>query len=450
MRNIAKNELRFSKKYLFLLIMPLFGEQFFSILIGIIDSIMVSSYSEAAISGVSLIDSLYFLFFFLISAFATGGAIVTSQYLGREDYDNAKGAARQLIYVSLLFGITMVIIFIPIQGWLISTIFGKLDKEVFKQSLIYFDYVFYSIPFLCLFSSGSALFRSIGDSKISLKISIVMNILNVSLNAILIYGFDLGIKGAGLATLISRMFAGILMLIFITTLKTDIKINNIFKIKFDWNLLKKIFNISLPNALENSVFQFGKIAVQSIVASLGVASIAANVVVGNLCTFATLPGVAVSLASTTIIGQCLGANEKKQAKYYTNLLIKISIFSISIFSLILIILINPIINLYNLSTQASLIANNVSFIVLIMSALLWTFAFATPNILRSAGDVKYTLVCSLISLFLFRILGAVIFTKFIGWGLLGVWLAMIVDWMCRSTCYITRLKGNAWLNKKVI
>jgi len=277
-----------------------------------------------------------------------------------------------------------------------------------------------------------------------------MNILNVSLNAILIYGFDLGIKGAGLATLISRMFAGILMLIFITTLKTDIKINNIFKIKFDWNLLKKIFNISLPNALENSVFQFGKIAVQSIVASLGVASIAANVVVGNLCTFATLPGVAVSLASTTIIGQCLGANEKKQAKYYTNLLIKISIFSISIFSLILIILINPIINLYNLSTQASLIANNVSFIVLIMSALLWTFAFATPNILRSAGDVKYTLVCSLISLFLFRILGAVIFTKFIGWGLLGVWLAMIVDWMCRSTCYITRLKGNAWLNKKVI
>lgn len=450
MRNIAKNELRFSKKYLFLLIMPLFGEQFFSILIGIIDSIMVSSYSEAAISGVSLIDSLYFLFFFLISAFATGGAIVTSQYLGREDYDNAKGAARQLIYVSLLFGITMVIIFIPIQGWLISTIFGKLDKEVFKQSLIYFDYVFYSIPFLCLFSSGSALFRSIGDSKISLKISIVMNILNVSLNAILIYGFDLGIKGAGLATLISRMFAGILMLIFITTLKTDIKINNIFKIKFDWNLLKKIFNISLPNALENSVFQFGKIAVQSIVASLGVASIAANVVVGNLCTFATLPGVAVSLASTTIIGQCLGANEKKQAKYYTNLLIKISIFSISMFSLILIILINPIINLYNLSTQASLIAKNVSFIVLIMSALLWTFAFATPNILRSAGDVKYTLVCSLISLFLFRILGAVIFTKFIGWGLLGVWLAMIVDWMCRSTCYITRLKGNAWLNKKVI
>lgn len=450
MNNVDKKELRFSTKYLLLLIMPLFGEQFFSILIGIIDSIMVSSYSEAAISGVSLIDSLYFLFFFLISAFATGGAVVTSQYLGREDYKNAKGAAKQLIYISLIFGISMVIIFIPIQKWLISTIYGPLDQEVFDQSLIYFDYVFYSIPFLCLFSSGSALFRSIGNSKISLKISILMNILNVGLNALLIYGLDLGIKGAGIATLFSRIIAGLLMLIFVTTLNTKIKVEKIYKVDFNWNLLKKIFSISLPNALENSVFQFGKIAVQSIVASLGVASIAANVVVGNLCTFANLPGVAISLASTTIIGQCLGAGEKEQAKYYTKLLVKISIFSISLFSAVLILIKNPVINLYHLSIEASTIANKVSFFVLIMTAILWTFAFATPNILRSAGDVKYTLICSLVSLLLFRILGAIVFTKIINLGLFGVWLAMVVDWICRSSCYISRLKGDTWLSKKVI
>jgi Na+-driven multidrug efflux pump len=142
MAQLDKISLRFSNKYLFVLILPLLGEQFFSILVGIIDSIMVASCGEAAISGVSLIDTIYFLFFYLISAFATGGAVVTSQYLGRRDYECAKGAAKQLIYITLLFGLLIALIFIPIQSQVISTIFGDLDKSVFDQSLIYYDYVF--------------------------------------------------------------------------------------------------------------------------------------------------------------------------------------------------------------------------------------------------------------------------------------------------------------------
>jgi len=447
---LTKKDLRFSNKYLFVLILPLLGEQFFSILVGIIDSIMVASCGEAAISGVSLIDSIYGLFFFLITAFATGGAVVTSQYLGRKENKNAKGAAKQLIYISFIFGITMAAIFLPIKRVVISSIFGNLDKAVYDASLIYFDYVFLSLPFLCLFSAGSALFRSIGNSKISLKVSILMNVLNLILNAVLIYGLNLGVKGAGIATLASRIVSGILMMYFITTRDTDVKIDKIFRIRFNWYLMKKIFAISLPNAVENSVFQFGKIAVQSLVASLGVASIAANVVVGNLCTFANLPGLAISIASTTIIGQCLGAGEKEQAKHYTKLLVSISVISISFFSFILILIRKPVISLYNLSFEATTMASNISFIVLIMTALLWTFAFATPNILRSAGDVKYTLICSLISLILFRITGAIILTQVFHLGLMGIWLAMFVDWICRSICYLVRLNGNVWLNKKVI
>jgi putative MATE family efflux protein len=450
MAQLDKNSLRFSNKYLFVLILPLLGEQFFSILVGIIDSIMVASCGEAAISGVSLIDTIYFLFFYLISAFATGGAVVTSQYLGRRDYECAKGAAKQLIYITLLFGLLIALIFIPIQSQVISTIFGDLDKSVFDQSLIYYDYVFLSIPFLCLFSSGSALFRSVGNSKISLQVSILMNVLNVILNAIFIYGLGFGVRGAGIATLVSRMVSGLLMIVFITKMDTELKLEKLYKVKFNWECLKKIFAISLPNAIENSVFQFGKIAVQSLVASLGVASIAANVVVGNLCTFANLPGVAISLASTTIIGQCLGAGEKQQAKHYTKILLTISIISISCFSFILILIRNPVIKLYNLSSNAASLSSNVSFVVLIMTAILWSFAFATPNILRSAGDVKYTLLWSLVSLFVFRISGAYIFTQVLNYGLMGIWLAMIIDWICRSTCYLTRLKGNTWLSKQVI
>ena len=447
---IDKSNLRFSNKYLLYLILPLFGEQFLSILVGVVDSIMVASYSESAISGVSLIDSLYGLFFFLISAFATGGAVVTSQYLGRNDLKMAKAASKALLFVSLIFGILIVVFFIPIQGPLISFIYRDLDKNVFNQSLIYFDFVFFSIPFLCIFAAGGALFRSIGNSKISLQISILMNIINVGLNALFIYGLNMGIKGAGIATLSSRIASGLLMLYFITTTSSEIKIENIFRFDINFNIIKKIFSISIPNAIENSVFQVGKIAVQSIVASLGVAAIAANVVVNNLCTFATLPGVAVSLASTTIVGQCLGAGEKEQAKYYASYLIKIAVVLISSFALIIFIFLNPIISLYNLSSSSTEIARTVCFMVLIMTAVLWAFSFATPNILRSAGDVKYTLVCSLISLFLFRLSGAYIFTNFFSMGLMGVWLAMIVDWIFRSFCYIKRLRGKTWLNIKVI
>ncbi len=450
MKQLPNNKLIFSNSYLLKLILPLFGEQFFSILVGIIDSIMVASCGEAAISGVSLIDTIYALFFFLATAFATGGAVVTSQYLGRKEYNNAKGAAKQLIYISVIFGILTALFFIPIKKQLISLIFGNLEKSVFDASITYFDYIFLSIPFLCLFSSASALFRSAGNSKISLQVSIIMNILNVVFNAILIYGLNMGVKGAGIATLISRAVAGVLMIFFITKLNTQIRIKQLFKVRFNWYFLKKIFAISIPNAIENSVFQFGKIAVQSLVASLGVASIAANVVVGNLCTFANLPGVAISLASTTIIGQCLGAGEKKQARHYSKILISISVLAISIFAFVLILFRNPIIALYNLTPTSASLASSVSFIVLIMTSLLWTFAFSTPNLLRAAGDVKFTLVCSIISLFLFRITGAYVFTKIFEFGLMGIWLAMIVDWICRSSCYLLRIKGNVWLEKKVI
>ncbi|NCD06800.1 MAG: MATE family efflux transporter [Spirochaetia bacterium] len=450
MKQLPNNKLIFSNSYLLKLILPLFGEQFFSILVGIIDSIMVASCGESAISGVSLIDTIYALFFFLATAFATGGAVVTSQYLGRKEYNNAKGAAKQLIYISVIFGILTALFFIPIKKQLISLIFGNLEKSVFDASITYFDYIFLSIPFLCLFSSASALFRSAGNSKISLQVSIIMNILNVVFNAILIYGLNMGVKGAGIATLISRAVAGVLMIFFITKLNTQIRIKQLFKVRFNWYFLKKIFAISIPNAIENSVFQFGKIAVQSLVASLGVASIAANVVVGNLCTFANLPGVAISLASTTIIGQCLGAGEKKQARHYSKILISISVLAISIFAFVLILFRNPIIALYNLTPTSASLASSVSFIVLIMTSLLWTFAFSTPNLLRAAGDVKFTLVCSIISLFLFRITGAYVFTKIFEFGLMGIWLAMIVDWICRSSCYLLRIKGNVWLEKKVI
>jgi putative MATE family efflux protein len=447
---IDKSNLRFSNKYLAILILPLLGEQLLAVLIGMADSIMVASVGEAAISGVSLIDSLSLLFIFLFSAFSTGGAVVISQYLGKKDNKNAKEAAKQLFFISFLLGIVIALIFIPLKKPLVHFIFGSIDKEIEIASLTYFNFVFLYFPFLGIYTSVSALFRSLGNSKISLKVSLLMNVLNVSFNALFIFVFKWGVFGAGLATLISRIVAALLMLFLISTKDTPLRLTKLYRIRLEWTMLKRIFKISVPNAIENSVFQIGKIVVQSIVASLGLASIAANVVVGNLCTFGTLPGVAISLAAPTIIGQCLGAGEKDMARYYLKLLFKISLILIFSLSGLLILLMPFIIKLYSLSDLAYGIAYNTSFIVLVATAILWTSSFALPNFLRAAGDVKFTLVCSLISMSMFRVGGAYLLTSVISLGLMGVWLAMIIDWVCRSTCFLLRARSGKWADKKVI
>lgn len=448
---LAENEKYFfSKKFLIQLILPILGEQLLAVTIGVADSIMVASVGEAAISGVSLVDSLAILFINLFSAFATGGAVVTSQYLGRKDNKNAKIAARQLFYLCFFIGLIISIILVPFKQQILSKVYGHLDAPVMQSSLIYFDFVFWYFPFLGIFNACSALFRSIGDSKVSLKVSLLMNIVNIALNALFIYVLKYGVFGAGLATFISRVFSGIFILVLIIKKDSPVKIDKIYKVRFDFPMIKRIFNISWPNAVENSVFQVGKIAVQGIVASLGMASIAANSVVNNVCTFANLPGVAVYLASTTIIGQCIGANEKKQARYYVKLLFLISYSLIFIVTIVLMFFIKDLIGLYNLGAEASQLAYDVSIVVLIFTILLWTPAFASPNFLRSAGDVKYTMVCSLFSMFTFRVIGAYVLTDHLMLGLLGVWIAMIIDWCCRSTCFLTRLKGDKWMDKKVI
>jgi putative MATE family efflux protein len=449
-KTIDKSKLRFSNKYLAVLILPLLGEQLLAVLIGMADSMMVASVGEAAISGVSLIDSLSMLFLFLFTAFSTGGAAVISQYLGKEDDKNANKAAKQLFFVSLLLGVAIALIFIPIKKPIVHFIFGSIDQAVEDAALTYFNFVFLYFPFLGIYTSISASFRSLGDSKISLKVSLLMNIINVVLNAIFIFVLNWGVFGAGLATLTARIIAALVMLFLIVTKDTQLKLKKLYKVRLEWTMLKRIFNISIPNAIENSVFQLGKITVQSIVASLGLASIAANVVVGNLCTFASLPGVAISLAAPTIIGQCLGAGEKDMAKYYLRLIFKISLVLIIALSGLLILVMPYLINLYNLSDVAYEIAYNTSFFVLIATAILWTSSFALPNFLRAAGDVKYTLVCSLISMAIFRVGGAYLFTKVITLGLMGVWLAMVIDWISRTTCFVIRAKSGKWAEKKVI
>lgn len=440
----------FSAHYLRALIMPLIGEQFLAVLIGMADTVMVSSCGEAAVSGVSLIDGLSWLMIALFAAFATGGAVVASQYLGHGDNKSACDSAKQLLNLSIAAGLLIVVICAPFRRQILALLYGQIEASVMKNALIYFTYMIISYPFLAVYNSCAALFRSMGDSRMSLKVSLMMNVINIGGNALNIYIFGMGPAGAGLSTVICRAFAAILMLVLLCDPKRELHLDHIGR--FEWNsgLVRRILKVGVPTGVENSLFQIGKLLVQTFMAGFGTASIAANAISNSIAAFATIPGNGIGLGSVTVIGQCIGAGEKKQAVGYGKRLLKLSYESVLITGLILFFTAPCLVPIFNLSPEATRLATDITQIYMVVTALIWPLAFMLPNVLRAAGDAKFTMYVSMFSMWIFRVGSSYFLSVKLGWGLHGVWIGMYIDWACRALLFALRFIKGKWLQKKVI
>lgn len=448
----------FSKNYLLRLVWPLIVEQFFAMTIGACDVIMVSSIGEAGVSGVSLIDQLGQLFIQLFAAFATGGAVIASQYLGNKDEENAKKSAKQLFYLCALTGILIIALCLPFRRQILTAIFGKTDENVMQNALTYFIWILFSFPLLGIYNSCSALCRAMGNSKISLKVSLLMNILNIAGNAVLIYGAKIGVAGAGISTLLSRAIAAIVMVNILSNKKFPIHLEKIFKIEVNFYLIKKILKVAVPSGIENSVFHIGKTLVYSFMSGFGLTAISANAISNTIASFSNIPASAVGLAGETVVGQCIGANEKEQAEYYGKTIMKFAYISM-IFLSILIFLICPLaVKFFNLSEESRVLTVGIVRSCMIANVLVWPLSFTLPEILRGAGDAKFTMLVSNLSMWLFRVLGSFVISRMIlkffpqntSLALYGIWFGMYIDWIVRGTFYFIRFKSKKWLNKKVI
>ena len=320
----------FSRKDLVRIIIPLMIEQLLAVTIGIIDSMMVASVGEAAVSGVSLVDTINILLINIFSALATGGAVISSQFLGRRDYDAACSAAKQLMYVVFSLAFILMSVALIFRSPLLHLIFGAIEADVMVSAKTYFLYSAISYPFLALYNSAAAIFRAMGNSKISMRASFLMNIINVIGNAILIYIFDLGVAGAAIATLFSRMVGAAIMLLLVHDKENPIFIEKLFHFRPNFKIIKSILGIGVPSGMENGMFQFGKLLTQSLIASFGTAAIAANAAASALANLQYISGTAVSLSMITIVGRCIGAEDVKQARYYTVRLLGVAYASIII------------------------------------------------------------------------------------------------------------------------
>jgi putative MATE family efflux protein len=441
----------FSGEELRRLMLPLLLEQLLIVFMSIVNSMMVSTVGEDAVSAISLVDSINILLINVFAALATGGAVVTAQYLGRREQDMAGKAAKQLLYVMLAVSLLISGLSLVFYRSLLSAVFPNVGSAVTDYSQTYFIIIIFSFPFLSIFNGGSALLRAVGNSKASLNTTLLINLFNVIGNAVLIYVFHLGVAGAAIAALTARIIGSAIMLHLLKDSHHQLlRIPSLWKLEWDGKIVKRILSIGIPNGLENSLFQLGKILLQSLVSSLGGVAIAANAIASNLSGFQTIPGSAVGLALITVVGRCAGAGEFGQAKQYVKKLMGFAYITMALLVGVILLASPYVIQSYDLSAETANSVKQLILVYTIVCAFFWSSSFALPNALRAAGDVRFTMVVSGLSMLIFRIGFSYLLVRVFGLGVMGVWVAMMIDWFARSTAFFVRYKSGRWEHSKVI
>ncbi|MGM9660127.1 MAG: MATE family efflux transporter [Faecousia sp.] len=438
----------FSNQRLVRLIIPLVIEQGLTILVGMCDGVMVSSVGEAAISGVSLVDMINAVILVLFAALATGGAVVTSQLLGARQQEKARQSAGQLVVMAGGLGVAAMALCLIFARGLLRLFFGSIDQAVMDAGLIYLRITALSFPFIALYNAGAAIFRSTGNSKVSMQVSLLMNAINVAGNALCIFVLKMGVAGVAVPTLVSRAVAAVLILALASDRKQELYLERKALHPIDHKMMGKILGIGIPSACENSFFQFGRLIVVSMIALFGTTQTSANAVANTLDSVGIVIGQAMGLAMVTVVGQSVGAGDKEQACYYVKKLMLWSYLLLGICNALIILFVNQLIGLYSSLTPETvaltrtLVWTHASFAI-----ILWSASFVLPNALRAANDVKFTMWVGIGSMVMFRILGSWILCVHLGWGAIGVWIAMILDWVCRVSFFLARTLSGKWLAK---
>ena len=432
------------------LIYPLIIEQVLAITVGMVDTVMISYAGEAAMSGVSLVDMINNLLISIFAAIATGGAVVISQYLGNGNKSRASQAASQLITVAMVIAMGFMVLSILGNRPILSLLFGSIEPDVMDSASIYFLISAWSYPFLAVFNACAAIFRSMGNAKISMKISAGMNIFNAIGNAILIFGFSMGAAGAALSTFAARVLGAIVILMLAAGSGNEVRVKYRELLRLEKDMVRRILHIAIPSGVENGLFQLGRVLVVSIIALFGTAQIAANAVANTLDSMGCIAGQAMNLAMITVVGQCMGAGEKEQAIHYTKKLWKTTYLITAVINTFILLGLPLILKCFSLSQEAYRYAYILVMIHDGMAIFLWPTSFTMPNALRAAGDVKFCMFISIFSMVVFRILFSVVFGIWLGWGAIGVWTAMVIDWIFRAALFVWRFVQGKWLEYKVI
>ncbi len=444
------SHLTFSKSAIWKLLIPLMVEQFLTSLMGMVDSIMVTRVGSAAISAVSLTDSINVLVIQVFAALATGGTIVCSQYLGHEDVHRATEAAKQVLFAVVMISVSITCLCILFRVPLLHLIFGQVERDVMFNSLTYFLLTALSFPFIAIYQAGAAFYRAGGNSRFPLCISVIGNVLNIIGNAVYIFLFHWGVFGAALSTLLSRIFLAVVVLVCLRRPRQPIVLTGLRHIRPNGRLISRVLAIGIPSGIENGMFQFGKLAIQSSVSTLGTTAIAAQAMTIILENLNGIAAIGIGIGLMTIVGQTLGAGKKEEAKYYIVRLTLYAEITVTISCILVWFLMRPITLLAGLDPESGKICYQLILVITIIKPIAWTPGFIPAYGMRAAGDVRFSMILSTLTMWLCRVALATVLIRVFGFGPIAVWIGQCSDWAIRGVLFYFRFRSNRWLEHEVI
>lgn len=442
---------RFSNRAMILFLLPVLFEQLMLAVLGVADTFMVSAkLGETALAGVALVNRIDTFAKQFLLAFSQGGSVVLAQYIGAKNEKYSKISLKANIQVVLCIGIALMLIMTCFKQQVVNLFFGNAEKEVLALSIQYLSITAISYPFIALYYSCGSLFRVMGESKIPFMSSVIMMVINLLLKYIFIFRLEIGIGGAALSTLLSMAIVGVVLLFMLTRKSNRVRLTGVFKLEFDKTTAGKILRVAFPNGMEQALFQLGVLLLAGVVSGLGMDAINADQVSRDLILFISSISPAFCALMLMVVGQCMGAGDIEEAKRYKKHILKIDHMFVLVVSVIFIIVLKPVLSAFNISEQSKIWVTQIGVFYAIASIFFYPPSFATPSALRGAGDTKFVMLVAAFSMFLFRIGCAYLCVHVFKIGVLGIWVAMVIDWIARSVIFEIRYKRGKWKYHHVI
>ncbi len=449
-KQIDWKNILFDNRTLFWLLLPIIVEQFLNSLMGMVDTIMVSNIGSDAISAVSLVDSINNLVIQIFSAMAAGAAIICSQYIGSGNKKESNRAAGQVVLMVLVIALSIMIFCLLGGERLLWLIFGTVEDSVMENALAYFMITAFSYPFLGLFSAGAAFYRASGNSKFPTKVSVISNVINVAGNALFIYGFKWGVAGAAFATLLSRVFGTVVIYYYLRKPRQTIVVKDYSKIRPDISLILTIMAIGIPAGIENGMFQFGKLAIQSTVSTMGTVAISAQAMTDILELVNGIFSNGVGIGLMTVVGQSVGAGRIEETKYYIVKLMRIAGIGVLVSCLLVFAITKPVTWLSGMEPEAAEMCFEMVAAMTVVKPLVWVGAFGLPYGFKATGDIKFSMTVSVCSMWCCRVALCILLVRVFHFGLMAVWIGIFVDWIVRAVIFSIRFLSGKWLHRNVI
>ena len=443
----VKQQHMFSNKMIAGILIPVVLEQLLNSIMGTADTMMVSNVGSAAISAVSLVDSINILVIQAFSALAAGGAIVCSQYIGQQNKKMANESARQVLFIITAISIAVSVLCLGFKKPLLRLIFGSVEADVMRASETYFFYTAISFPFIAAYDSAASIFRAQENTKGPMLISMISNAMNIVGNAIMIWIFHMGVAGAAISTLVSRIFCAVVVLIQLRKDRQPIVVRDYLKIRPDWAMIRRILGIGIPSGVENGMFQFGKLAIQSTVSTMGTTAIAAQAMTNIFENVNGVFGIGTGIGLMTVVGQCIGAKHYKEAKYYMVKLTVIAEVGLTISCLLVYAAAHPVTLIAGMEAESAALCMQMIAAITIVKPVAWVLSFVPAYGLRAAGDVRFSMIVSVTTMWCCRVALCIFLVKAFGMGPMAVWIGMFADWSIRSVIFSGRFLSGRWLKK---